>query len=296
LEDETLSKESERLIEEVLALTTREIKKWFKNPFLLLMMIIQPVIWLGLFGKALNLTGLVSIDTSGLPPDVTRQFSQLVNQAVNSLFGTEDYFTYMAAGMLSTIVLFTAMFSGMSVVWDRRLGFLNKLLVAPIRRESVILAKMSSSVLRGLFQALLVFSIAFAFGLRLGNNFGPFDFLGMFSALFLLSLGLSSMFLAITIRIRSHETVIAVANLLNLPLIFTSSALFPVKQMPDWLQAVARINPITYATDSVRTFVLHSQAGIDMATLSTNFQFLVAFAAVFTVIGLVLAERGLRKN
>ncbi len=284
------------MIDEVLALTTREIKKWFKNPFLLLMMIIQPVIWLGLFGKALNLTGLINIDTSGLPPDVTRQFSQLINGAVNSLFGTEDYFTYMAAGMLSTIVLFTAMFSGMSVVWDRRLGFLNKVLVAPIRRGSIILAKMLSSVLRGLFQALLVFFIAFAFGLKLGNNFGLLDFLGMFSALFLLSLGLSSMFLAITIRIRSHETVIAVANLLNLPLIFTSSALFPVKQMPDWLQAVAQYNPITYATDAVRTFVLHSQAGIDIAKLATNFQFLTAFAAVFTIIGLVLAQRGLRQN
>jgi ABC-2 type transport system permease protein len=296
LEDETLPKESERMIEEVFALTTREIKKWFKNPFLLFMMIVQPVIWLGLFGKALNLTGLINVDTSGLPPAVTQQFSQLINEAVNSLFGTEDYFTYMAAGMLSTIVLFTAMFSGMSVVWDRRLGFLNKLLVAPIRRESIILSKMLSSVLRGLFQALLVFSIAFAFGLKLGNNFGPFDLLGMFSALFLLSLGLSSMFLAITIRIKSHETVIAVANLLNLPLIFTSSALFPIKQMPDWLQAVAQYNPITYATDVVRTFVLHSQAGIDIATLANNFQFLTAFAAVFTIIGLVLAERGLRKN
>jgi ABC-2 type transport system permease protein len=284
------------MIEEVFALTTREIKKWFKNPFLLFMMIVQPVIWLGLFGKALNLTGLINVDTSGLPPAVTQQFSQLINEAVNSLFGTEDYFTYMAAGMLSTIVLFTAMFSGMSVVWDRRLGFLNKLLVAPIRRESIILSKMLSSVLRGLFQALLVFSIAFAFGLKLGNNFGPFDLLGMFSALFLLSLGLSSMFLAITIRIKSHETVIAVANLLNLPLIFTSSALFPIKQMPNWLQAVAQYNPITYATDVVRTFVLHSQAGIDIATLANNFQFLTAFAAVFTIIGLVLAERGLRKN
>jgi ABC-2 type transport system permease protein len=284
------------MIDEVVALTTREIKKWFKNPFLLFMMIVQPVIWLGLFGKALNLTGLINVDTSGLPPEATRQFSQLINGALNSLFGTEDYFTYMAAGMLSTIVLFTAMFSGMSVVWDRRLGFLNKLLVAPIRRESIILAKMSSSVLRGLFQAILVFSIAFAFGLQLGNSFGLFDFLGMFFALFLLSLGLSSMFLAITIRIRSHETVIAVANLLNLPLIFTSSALFPIRQMPDWLQAVAQYNPITYATDSVRTFVLHSQAGIDMPTVSANFQFLIAFAAVFTIIGLVLARRGLSKN
>jgi len=284
------------MIDEVLALATREIKKWFKNPFLLFMMIIQPIIWLGLFGKALNLTGLVNVDTSELPPDVTRQFSQLINGALNSLFGTEDYFTYMAAGMLSTIVLFTAMFSGMSVVWDRRFGFLNKLLVAPIRRESIILAKMSSSVMRALFQALLVFSVAFAFGLKLGNNFGPFDFVGMFSALFLLSLGLSAMFLAITIRIKSHETVIAVANLLNLPLIFTSSALFPVQQMPNWLQALAQYNPITYATDLVRTFVLHSRSGIDIAKIANNFQFLIAFAAIFTLVGLVLAQRGLRKN
>jgi len=150
--------------------------------------------------------------------------------------------------------------------------------------------------LRGLFQALLVFSIAFAFGLQLGNSFGIFDFLGIFFALFLLSLGLSSMFLAITIRIRSHETVIAVANLLNLPLIFTSSALFPIRQMPDWLQAVAQFNPVTYASDAVRTFVLHSQAGIDIATVSANFQFLIAFASIFTIIGLVLARRGLSKN
>ncbi len=284
------------MMDEVLALTSREIKKWFKNPFLLFMMIIQPIIWMGLWGKALNLTGLVSIDTSGLPPYVSQQISQLVNDAVKTLFGTEDYFTYVAAGMLCVIVLFTAMFSGMSVVWDRRLGFLNKVLVAPIRRESIILAKVLSSVTRGLFQTLLVFSIALAFGLRLGNAFGVLDFLGMLAALFLLSLGLSSMFLAFAIRIKRHETVVAVANLLNLPLMFTSSALMPVRQMPDWLQAVAQYNPITYAADAVRTFILHSEGALDIARLVTNFEFLLGFAAVLTVLGLILAERGLRKG
>jgi len=295
LEDETLYEECERMIDEVLALTTREIKKWFKNPFLLFMMIIQPIMWMGLWGKALNLTGLVNIDTSRLPPEVLPQISRLMNEAVKSLFGTEDYFTYMAAGMLCVIVLFTAMFSGMSVVWDRRFGFLNKVLVAPIRRESIILAKVLSAVTRGLFQALLVFSIAFAFGLRLGSAFGPLDFIGMLSALFLLSLGLSSMFLAFAIRIKSHETVVALANLLNLPLMFTSSALMPVRQMPEWLKGVAHYNPITYAADTVRTFILHSQS-LDIARLTTNFEFLIGFAAVLTAFGLILADRGLRKG
>jgi len=284
------------MIDEIRALTTREVKKWVKNPFLLFMMIVQPIIWLGLFGKSFNLTGLVNIDTSGLPPYVTQQISQLINNTLNSLFGTSDYFTFMSAGMLSIIVLFTAMFSGMSIVWDRRFGFLNKVLVAPIRRASYILAKVSSSVLRALFQSLLIFSIAFAFGLKPGDAFGPLDMLGAFSALFLLSLGLSSLFVALTVRIKSHEAVMAVANLLNLPLMFTSSAIFPIKQMPDWLQAVARWNPISYSSDAVRKFILHSQAGLDITQLLVDFQFLIAFAAVFTIIGIVLANKGLRKG
>jgi len=284
------------MIDEVLALTTREVKKWVKNPFLLFMMTVQPIIWLGLFGKAFNLTGLVNIDTSSLPPNVTQQIGQLINSTLNSLFGTSDYFTFMSAGMLSVIVLFTAMFSGMSIVWDRRFGFLNKVLVAPIRRASYILAKVFSSVLRALFQSLLIFSIAFAFGLKPGDAFGPLDMLGAFFALFLLSLGLSSLFVALTVRIKSHEAVMAVANLLNLPLMFTSSAIFPIKQMPDWLQAVAQWNPISYSSDSVRKFILHAQAGLDTTQLLVDFQFLIAFAAVFTIVGIMLANKGLRKG
>ena len=283
------------MIEETIALTKREVKKWMKNPFLLFMMLVQPIIWLGLFGKALNLTGLISV-----PPELLNQFPEMqtvLNQMISETFGgTTDYFTYMAAGILSITVLFTAMFSGMSVVWDRRFGFLNKLLVAPIPRGSIVLAKVGSSVIRGIFQVLLIFSIAFAFGLKVGDAFGILDFLGMVAVLFLLSLGLSSMFLAVTMQIRSHETVIAVANLLNLPLMFASNALFPIKQMPQWLQTIANFNPISYAGDAVRAFILHSNAGFDAAKVATDFQFLIGFALVFSLVGILIARTGLRKG
>jgi len=283
------------MIEETIALTKREVKKWVKNPFLLFMMLVQPIIWLGLFGKALNLTGLISV-----PPELLNQFPEMqtvLNQMISETFGgTTDYFTYMAAGILSITVLFTAMFSGMSVVWDRRFGFLNKLLVAPIPRGSIVLAKVGSSVIRGIFQVLLIFSIAFAFGLKVGDAFGILDFLGMVAVLFLLSLGLSSMFLAVTMQIRSHETVIAVANLLNLPLMFASNALFPIKQMPQWLQTIANFNPISYAGDAVRAFILHSNAGFDAAKVATDFQFLIGFALVFSLVGILIARTGLRKG
>ena len=288
------------MIGETVALTKREIKKWLKNPFLLFMMLVQPVIWMGLFGKALNLSSFVSIPPeflNQLPPDIQAQIPDLLNQMLSETFGgTTDYFTFMAAGMLSVVVLFTAMFSGMSVVWDRRFGFLNKLLVAPIPRGSIVFAKVISSVIRSMVQVLLIFGVAIAFGLQVGNAFGILDFLGVIATLFLLSLGLTSMFLAVTMRIRSHETVVAVANLLNLPLTFASNALFPVKQMPSWLQAVANLNPISYAADAVRAFILHSNTGFDMAKIAVDFQFLIGFAVVFSLVGLIVARTALRKG
>jgi len=289
------------MISEVGVLTIREVKKWVREPILVFMMIIQPVIWLGLFGKAFNLTGLVSIPPellNQLPPDITAQIANIFNQMMGSIFGgTIDYFTYMAAGMLSVIILFTSMFSGMSVVWDRRFGFLNKLLVAPIARGSIVMAKVTSSVIRGIFQAALVFSIAFAFGLKVGDAFNLLDLIGIFAGLFLLSLGLSSLFIALTIRIKSWEAHMAVVNLLNLPLMFASSALFPINQMPDWLQSVARFNPISYSSDLFRTFILHSHStGLDISKIALNFEVLIGFAIIFSFIGIILAERGLRKG
>ena len=102
------------------ALTNRELKKWYKEPFIFFISIIQPVIWMGLFGKAMNIN---SIFTQNLPPGLP---PQLPDQIMKQTFGTSDYFSFMAVGILSFVTLFTTMFSGMSIVWDRRLGFLNR--------------------------------------------------------------------------------------------------------------------------------------------------------------------------
>jgi ABC-2 type transport system permease protein len=263
------------------------------------MALIQPIIWLSLFGKAFNLTGLFTIPEdllNQLPPNITANIATFFNEAFNSIFGTSDYFSFMSAGMLSVIVLFTSMFSGMSIVWDRRLGFLNKLLVAPISRGSIVLGKVLYSVVRSLIQAALVFSIALGLGLRLGNSFVISDLVIIFGSLFLLSVGLSSVFIAISIRVKSMETQIAVVNLLNLPLLFASNALFPIKLMPSWLQTIASLNPISYASDAVRLSIFHSTKGLDISALTSDFIFLGIFALVFTTSGMILAERALRKG
>jgi len=266
------------------ALTNRELKKWYKEPIPLLLSIIQPVIWMGLFGKAMNL-GAIFTGNAQIPP-------QIAQQLMFQTFKTDDYFSYMALGMVSFVVLFTTMFSGMSIVWDRRLGFLNKVLSTPVSRGVIVFSKVLSATFRSMIQAGIVIVLALAFGMKFGATFSPINILGVFAAIFLICLGLSSLFLAIAIRSTRMETHMAVANLLTLPLMFASNTFFPVSLMPDWIQIVAKINPVTYTTDAVRQLLIYT---IDGTQLLIDFTYLGVFAAVFTTMGIVLSWRYLSK-
>jgi ABC-2 type transport system permease protein len=270
------------------ALTNRDLKKWYKAPILLFMSIIQPILWMGLFGKAMNI-GAIFANNPSVP-------QELANQLMVKTFGVSDYFSFMAVGMLSFIVVFTAMFSGMSIVWDRRLGFLNKALSTPVARGAIIMSKVLNSVIRSLIQASIVVVLAWLLGLQFSASFTASYGLNMliaFAALFLMCLGLSSLFLAIAIRSTKWETQMAVVNLLNLPLIFTSNALFPTNFMPDWLQSISKINPITYGTDAVRQMLILPI--VDFTQLGWDFAFLGVFAFMFAGIGIFLSWKYLSK-
>jgi len=285
------------------ALTNRELKKWYKNPYLFILSIIQPLIWMGLFGRAMNIGAIftstqIPIPTLNPPLNLPQQiqlgeaFSNLSTTMMEKTFGTSDYFSYMSVGIVSFVVLFTTMFSGMSIVWDRRLGFLNKVLSTPVARGSILMSKVFNAVIRSIIQSAIVLGFAFALGLTVGPDFTPINLLGVFAAVFLVSIGLSSIFIAIAIRSTRWETQMAVMNLLNLPLLFASNALFPTSLMPDWLQPVTKINPITYATDATRQLILYQ---IDMSKLIFDFTFLGVFALVFSAIGILLSWRYLSR-
>ena len=137
----------------------------------------------------------------------------------------------MAIGMLSFVTLFTTMFSGMSIVWDRRLGFLNKVLSTPVARSAIIFSKILSATIRSLVQVSIILVFAFLLELQLSPNFTPINLLGVYAILFLLCMRLSSLFLMLGIRSTRWETQMAIVNLLNLPLMFASNALFPTNAM-----------------------------------------------------------------
>jgi ABC-2 type transport system permease protein len=289
------------------ALTNRELKKWYKAPAVFVLTLIQPVIWLGLLGNALNLGSLVSSSEFTIPSQLVTTlqlsptqvtglqsfFGGIGNSILQSTFGTTSYISFMAVGMMAFTALFTTMFSGMSIVWDRRLGFLNKVLSTPVSRAVIILSKVFSAALRAMFQAGIILLIAVPLGFQVGLAFTPLSILGVFAFLFLICVGLSSLFIAINIRSSRIETPMAVMNLLNLPLTFASSAFFPIDRMPGWLQAVANANPLSYTINGMRQLLINEY--IDYSALAFQYAYVGIFAAVLATIGIVLSWRYLNK-
>lgn len=264
------------------ALTNRELKKWYQQPFVFAMGIIQPILWLTLLGKAMNLSAMIPSNIPGVSQDAIMM----------ATFGTTDYFSFMAMSMVAFTVVFTTAFTGMSVVWDKRLGFMNKVLSTPVARSSIILSKVFSASIRAIFQAAIVAAIAFALGLVTGTNFAWWSIFGVFAIVFLISVGLSSLFTALTLRATRMEMPQAIFQLITLPLMFASSAYFPIDKMPEWLQAVASVNPISYTIDAVRRLMIFSDG---YAGLALDFAFVGVFAVIVTAICIVLSWRYLNK-
>ncbi len=264
------------------ALTNRDLRKWYTNPIQLFVSLIQPIVWLGLFGKAVNFGDFVS--GSGASPAQQTAILQ-------SFFGTSSYFSFLACGMLAFIVLFTSAFSGMSVVFDRRFGFLNKALSTPVARGSIVMGKILQSVGRSLVQAAIILVIAVLLGMDT-THFTVQGIAGAFVVIFLMGIGLSALFTMLALRSANWQTQMAIINLLNLPLLFASNALFPTKIMPTWLQDIVMVNPVSYANDAARQLLIGATGA---NSLMVDFAVLIGFAFVLSAVGIVLSWRLLSK-
>ncbi|MCS7124019.1 MAG: ABC transporter permease [Candidatus Bathyarchaeota archaeon] len=297
------------------ALTRRELKKWLNDPVMLVMFVLQPLIWMGLLGKSMNIGGLFSTSNINLPQQIPipgsailypsglpgvvldgavilQMFAEMGSSIMQNTFGVADYFSFMAVGMVSMIVITTTMFSGMSIVWDRRLGFLDKVISTPVSRAAIIFSKILNATFRAMFQATVILALAYLLGLKLSSTFTPLNLLGVYAAIFLLGVGLSSVFIAFSIRSTRMERPMQFVSLITMPLMFASNTFFPTKLMPDWMQAIARVNPLTYLTDAVRQLTI---LPTDSSALLVDFTYLGLFAAVLATAGIVLAWKYLTR-
>ncbi|MGH9270258.1 MAG: ABC transporter permease [Ilumatobacteraceae bacterium] len=165
--------------------------------------------------------------------------------------GGIDLRTFMFPGVLATSVLFTATFSAASIVWDREFGFLREMLVAPVRRGSILVGKAFGGATVATGQSLIILALAGTVGVP----YDPLMMLAIIGQLFLLSFALCAVGLVIAARVQQIQSMMGVMQMLLLPLSFLSGALYPVSDLPTWLEVVTLMNPVTYAVHAMRTTV-----------------------------------------
>jgi ABC-2 type transport system permease protein len=217
---------------------------------------VQPALWLLVFGQVFTRTH--AIPTGNLP-----------------------YIDFMAPGILAQSVLFIAIFYGISVIWERDLGIIHKFLASPTPRPALVLGKALSAGVRGLAQAVIVFTLALILGVSLDWN--PLALLGVLAMVILGAALFSTFSLIIACIVKTRERFMGIGQVLTMPMFFASSAIYPVSIMPRWLQVIARGNPLTYEVDGLRTLMLSGSAshygiGLDFAVMMGTMAVLVIIA------------------
>jgi ABC-2 type transport system permease protein len=159
--------------------------------------------------------------------------------------------TFLYPGILAMAVMFTAMFSAASIVWDREFGFLREMLVAPVRRSSIVIGKCLGGAAVAAFQGIIVLAIA---GL-VGVPYNGVLIISVFGIQLLLAFTITAFGVMMSVRINQMQAFMALTQMLLLPLFFLSGAMFPASHLPTWLTVLNRIDPLTYAVDPMRRIV-----------------------------------------
>ena len=161
--------------------------------------------------------------------------------------------TFIYPGILCIAVMFTAMFSAASIVWDREFGFLREMMVAPVRRSSIVIGKCLGGATVAGFQGVIVICLA---GL-VHVPYDPLLILGIFALQLLLAFSITAFGVMIAVRIKQMQSFMGVMQMIVMPMFFISGALFPASGLPGWLTVLNRIDPLTYAVDPMRRLVFN---------------------------------------
>ena len=221
----------------------REMKRYKKSRSGVLIRLIQPAVWIIVIGNTF----------AGTQP------------LIESVGFDGQYIEFMAPGVIILTAIFTSIFGGVNTLWDRRYGFMNKALTTPASRSSLALGKMLAISLIAALQASLVLGIAMAIGVGLPN---PLMVVPIMGIVVMFSLGFSGISVTVAATAKSQETFWGVINFLGMPLFMLSPALFPLELMPEWLAAVAGLNPVTYTILLVRDMMAGTVDGSPAVLLS----------------------------
>ncbi|HEY8793819.1 MAG TPA: ABC transporter permease [Gemmatimonadaceae bacterium] len=239
------------------AIAEVELRKVARDPAEILTRAVQPTLWLLVFGQ-------VFTRTRAIPT------------------GPLSYLAFMAPGVLAQSVLFSAIFYGIAVIWERDLGIVQKLLVSPSPRASLVLGKAVSAGVRALTQGVIIMVLAYFLDVPL--RLDPMSIAGLILAVLLGAALFSTFSFVIACLVKTRERFMGIGQVLTMPLFFASNAIYPLSMMPHGLQLIARVNPLTYLVNALRALMVQggtSPVGlpVDFAVLAVVFIALIALGA-----------------
>jgi ABC-2 type transport system permease protein len=246
-----------RFVQDSWTIAEGELRKLRHDPTELITRAVQPLLWLLVFGQ-------VIANTRAIPT------------------GSLSYIDFLAPGILAQSALFSAIFFGIAIIWERDLGVLHKYLVSPASRGALVTGKALAGGLRSLVQAAMVYAVALVIGVHL--RLDPLSVIGVALVVVIGSAAFATFSLVIACLVRTRERFMGIGQILTMPLFFASSAIYPISIMPDWLQVVAHLNPLTYQVDALRGLMVVGATesfplALDFAVLSATTVVLIAIAA-----------------
>lgn len=242
-----------RFLVSVLTITEFELRKLRHDSSQVFLRVIQPALWLLIFGQ-------VFANIRVLPG------------------GSTDYLQFLTPGILAQSVIFVAIFYGLMLVWERDLGLLHKLLSTPVPRSSIVVGKSFSAGVRSMFQAIVIFILALVIHVNL--NVTPITIVGVMAIIVLTGMCFSSLSMLLASLLKNRERMMGVGQAITMPLFFASSAIYPISIMPDWLKVIARVNPLSYVVDAMRSLLITGQ----LSSVPTDLGAIVLATVVITAL------------
>jgi ABC-2 type transport system permease protein len=227
----------------------RQLRNLMREPIWIALMVIQPLIWLLLYGQLFSRVGALR-------------------------GGADSYVQFLAPGIIAMNAFFGGSWSGMAMISDLDRHVIDRFLAAPASRLAIVLSQVVRAGLIAMFQALLLLLLGLALGVRVHG--GALGWLVVFVASALLAMAFAGFSHGIALLVRKEASMIAAANFVGLPLMFLSAILIPPRQMPDWIAELSRYNPVNWGVQAARNAIV---AGGDWGTTGGYLLLLLAATA-----------------
>jgi ABC-2 type transport system permease protein len=238
----------------IYAIWLREFKVFLREKSRLVASTFTPILWLFVIGS-----GLGAANPTTVP-------------------GVEDYQQFIFPGIVAMSIIFSSVFYGSYIIWDRKFDFLKSVMVAPVSRGSVFVGK----TLGGMTTSLIQASILLGIGVAIGIGFTPLSLIQAVAIILLMSFGLTSLGLALGSYMYSLEGFQMIVSFVVFPLFFLSGALFPLDNLPSWLGILTAVDPATYGVDALRNATL----GVGSSPMELNMLILVGYTAALGFFGI----------